>query len=387
MWTFGCPEIVFGEDALSRLDMLAGERAFIVTDANMVKLGLVEKVAERLTAVGMAVQVFDKVEPDPTWQIVQECQDLMLDYQPDWVVGLGGGSSLDAAKAVWFMYEHPDVEPASINPFELFAPATRSQLITIPTTSGTGADVSMGVVLTDTAEYRKLTLISRRLQPQLTIVDPVFVMSLPPHITADTGMDVLSHAIEAYTTPWNNHFTDGLSLKAIELVFDYLPQAYADGQNVEARIAMHNAATIAGIALSNAALALAHSLAHSLGGTFHTPHGRTVGMFLPYTIQFAANGGNTRYGQIANFLKLPAATEAEGAASLVAHLRALQKSIKQPLSIAELGVSHAAFLEVMPRLVENAASDPQTVTTPRTPDDAEFEKLFAYAFEGKDIDF
>lgn len=387
MWTFSCPEIVFGEDALSRLDFITGKKAFIVTDANMVDLGFVAQVQERLQTAGLESELFTEVEPDPALETVIRCQQQMLASEPDWIIGLGGGSPLDAAKAAWFLYERPQVDPAAINPFEIFEPATKARLIAIPTTSGTGADISMGVVLTDKTEQRKLTLIARELQPTIAIVDPVFTVKMPPQTTADTGLDVLTHAVEAYTNPWGNPFTDGMALKALDLVFDYLPRAYASGADMEAREAMHNAASIAGIAFSNAALALAHSLAHALGGVFHTIHGRTVGMFLPYTIQFAANAGGSRYAEIARFLQLPAGSEEIAAGSLVQHIRQLQKAIEQPLSISETGIAQEKLVEAMPFLLTNAMSDPQTVTTPRPPEEAELERLFLYAYEGKTVDF
>lgn len=387
MWTFSSPEIVFGEDALSRLETIQGRRALIVTDSTMVTLGFVAQVTERLQTAGIETTLFAEVEPDPSLQTAPRGRDQAQAYAPDWVIGLGGGSSLDAAKAIWFLYERPDVDVAAINPFEQFAPASKARFIAIPTTSGTGADVSMGIVLTDEAEARKLTLIARELQPTLAIVDPSLVMALPPQLTADTGMDALTHAIEAYTTPWQNPFTDGLALQAMELIFRYLARAHADGSDAEARAGMHTAASLAGLAFSNAALALAHPLAHALGGSFHTPHGRTVGLFLPYTIQFAAVEGGPRYAAIARFLGWPAVDEAAGTAALVQQVQQLLAQLGQPTTLRDLGIDRDALAEAMPILRVNAASDPQILTTPRIPDEAEIERLFWYAYEGKAIDF
>jgi alcohol dehydrogenase class IV len=223
--------------------------------------------------------------------------------------------------------------------------------------------------------------------PNITIVDPALAAGMPPQVTADTGMDVLSHSVEAFACPWHNDFTDGLCLKATQLVFDYLPRAYADGSDTEAREKMHNAATIAGIALSNAAIALAHPLAHALGAAFHLPHGRVVGMFLPYSIEYTANGGGTRYAEIARFLRLPAANEPQGAASLVKALRKLARRVNQPLSIRDMGIDKQALETALPGLVANAAQDPQMLTTQRIPDDEELEQLYRYAYDGKKIDF
>ena len=387
MWTFSSPKVIFGEDALSHLDTLQAQKAFIVTDANMVKLGLVAQIEAHLQAANITSEVYPHIEPDPSIQLVQRCQQAMLDSQPDLIIGLGGGSCLDAAKAAWFLYERPNVDPVAITPFEDFPPSQKAKLIAISTTSGTGADISFGVVLTDEEEMRKITLVSPSLEPDIAIVDPALVMGLPPHITADTGMDVLSHAIESYASPWRTAYTIGLSFQAIELVFQYLPRAYADGQDMEAREAMHNASAIAGMAFSNASLALAHPMAHAMGGVFHTPHGRTVGMFLPYTIQYNAPEVGNLYATIARHLGLPAANDTEGTAHLVKHIRQLQAAIKQPRTIADMGISQDQLEEMMPRLVDNAVADGIMVTTPRMPDEAELARLYMYAFDGKDVDF
>lgn len=387
MWLFHSPQIAFGEDALSRLGQLQGQRAFIVTDANILKLGLVKIVEEHLATAGLVSWSFAEVEPEPSLQTVRRCAALMHEYAPDWIVALGGGSCIDAAKAAWLLYERPDVDPAGINPIETFGVRAKARLIAIPTTSGTGSEATLAVVLTDLEAQRKLALGSRELTPDLAIVDPAMVMSLPPAITADTGLDALTHAVEGYTSAWRNDFSDGLCLKAIELIFTYLPRAYADGADVEAREHMHNAATIAGLGFSNSMTALAHALGHALGAIFKTPHGRAVSLFLPYTIEFTANGGGTRYAEIAYFLKLPARDEKESAASLVAAIRALRRQLNQPATVRELGVPEDQFVEAMPRLIANAESDADLVTSARVPDGDELKRLFEGAYEGHTIDF
>ncbi|MCI0394637.1 MAG: iron-containing alcohol dehydrogenase [Chloroflexi bacterium] len=386
MWQFQSPEIIFGEDALSWLDSLQGRRAYLITDANMVRLGFAQRIQDQLAAAGLESRVFGEVEPDPSIQTVRRATSALLDYEPDVVIGLGGGSCLDAAKAAWFLYERPDVALEEINPFQPFETG-KARLIAIPTTSGTGADATIGVVLTDAEQQRKLVIYARELQPAVTIVDPSLVLGLPPQITADTGMDVLSHSIEAFAGPWHNDFTDGLCLKATELVFTYLPRAYADGSDAEAREHMHNAATMAGVGLSNASIALAHALAHAFGAVFHTPHGRTVGMFLPYSLEYTATGGGTRYAELAAFLRLPAAGEVEGTASLVAAIRALARQVNQPTSIQEMGIDQAAFDQALSQLVAKAAEDPQMLTTLRVPSDDDLAQLFRYAYEGHTVNF
>jgi alcohol dehydrogenase class IV len=387
MWYFSSPRIVFGEDALCHLAELDGRRAFIVTDATMLRLGYVEAVRAQLERAGITSQVFAEVEPDPCLDTVQRCAGEMADAGPDWVIGLGGGSCIDAAKAAWLLYERPDVDLAAINPFEHFGLRAKARLIAIPTTSGTGAEATWAVVLTDGAARRKLALGARELQPDVAIVDPCFAASLPPRATADTGLDALTHAVEGYASTWRNDFSDGLCLKAIQLIFTYLPRAYRDTTDHEAREHLHNAATIAGLGFGNSMTALAHAMGHALGARFHTPHGRAVSLFLPYTVQFTANAGGSRYYEIARFLHLPAGDEAQGAASLVEAIRQLRETLAEPPSLQRLGLDAEAFRQALPEMVANAETDTEIVASPRLPSTLELERLFEYAYRGQAADF
>jgi alcohol dehydrogenase class IV len=385
MWFFNSPEVVYGEGALGYLSEIEGQRAFIVTDQNMVRLGFVEFVAEQLKEAGVEYQTFAEVEPNPTFEMVKQGAAAMGEYGPDWIIGLGGGSCMDAAKAIWVLYERPDMEPAEINPMIPLGLRQKARLITIPTTSGTGAEVTWVVVLTDAEDRRKLVLGSRENMADLAIVDPAFVMALPPQVAADTGMDALTHAIEGYTSSWANDFCDGLCLKAIQLVFDYLPRMVANEQDTEAREKMHNAASIAGLGFGNSMGALAHAMGHPLSPLFGIPHGRAVGLFLPYTIEFTAREAPGRYAEIARFLGLAAASHAEGAASLAEAVRDLARRINQPTSVRELGISREDFEAVLQKMIEDGEND--TVTSSRIPDRDELARLFRYAYEGKSIDF
>jgi alcohol dehydrogenase class IV len=388
MWFFRSPEIAFGEFALDHLATIQGHKALIVTDQNIVELGFAGLVQEKLAGAGIEMAVFAEVESDPSLQTAQRAAREAEAFQPDWVIGLGGGSCMDVAKAAWFLYERPDMDLQSISPFETLGLRAKARLITIPTTSGTGSEVTLGAVLTDTEEKRKVGLGSGELVPDIAIVDPIFTMHLPPQITADTGMDVLTHAIEGYSCTWRNDFSDGLCLKAIRLVFDYLPRAYQKGaDDPAAREKMHNAATIAGLGFGNSLASLAHALGHALGSAFHTPHGRAVGLFLPYTVEFVANGGEGCYGEIARFLGLPATTDEESAASLAAAIRALMQKVDLPASVRELNISEDAYNQAMPLLIDNTETDTQMVSSCRVPDTHEVEQLFRYAYEGKRIDF
>jgi alcohol dehydrogenase class IV len=387
MWFFNSPKIIFGEDALSWLGQFPGRKAYIVTDRNIEALGFVGLAKNLLASKGVEIQVFDDVEPDPCLQTVKRCAERMNQFSPDWVIGFGGGSSLDVAKAAWFLYERPDIELEAINPMEEFGLRAKARFLTISTTSGTGAEVSWGFALANPAEQCKVVRVSPELVPDIAIVDPKLVMGLSPQMTADTGMDVLTHAIEGYVNSFNNDFADGLCLKAIQLVFDYLPRAYKNGSDANAREHMHNAATIAGLGFSNTAIILGHALGHALSGIFHTIHGRTVGMFLPFTIEYIGRTAGERYTEIAYFLHLPSSSLQEGVSSLVKAVRNLQQELCQPTSIAQLGISEDAFKDALPHLVENVMGAPELVATPRIPYGEELERLLYYAYHGTPVDF
>ncbi|HEX9012764.1 MAG TPA: iron-containing alcohol dehydrogenase, partial [Anaerolineaceae bacterium] len=225
MWYFSSPQIVFGEGALAHLETLAGHRYCLVTDATLVRLGLEERVRAALAAAGMEGDVFDRVEPDPSLETVRQGAAFMAGYGPDWIVALGGGSVLDAAKAMWILYECPEVDPASINPIEHYGLRRKARFAAVPTTAGTGSEATWAIVLTDGAERRKLGLGSREAIADVAVLDPELVRGLPPRSTADTGLDALAHALEGFTSTFHNDFTDGLCLNAARLVFEYLPRS------------------------------------------------------------------------------------------------------------------------------------------------------------------
>jgi alcohol dehydrogenase class IV len=388
MWYFVVPEVVFGQDALTRLAELKGKSAFIVTDKNIVSLGFIDKVKEQLAQAGMKTSVFDEVEPDPSLQTVKKGTALMRQYKPDWVVAVGGGSVMDAAKAMRVEYERPDIKAEEINPFiSDLGLGTKAKLVCIPTTSGTGAEVTFAVVLTDTADQRKLSLINREIVPDIAIVDPELTRAMPPGITANTGMDALTHAVEGFTCTWKNDFTDGLCIRATQLIFQYLPKAVKDGNDMEARERMHNAACIAGIGFINSLAALAHATGHSLGAVFHTPHGRAVGLFLPYTIEFIGDAREELWAEIAYALKLNIPKGKKAAPVLAQAIRNLAKSIKEPLSMKELGIPLDKFNSSMQKLIDNTMADGSLIVSARVPTEEETEKFFRYAYEGKSIDF
>jgi alcohol dehydrogenase class IV len=388
MWYFVVPDVVFGQDALSHLAELKGKSAFIVTDKNIVNLGLVDKVKEQLAQAEIQATVFDEVEPDPSLQIIQSGVAMMNQHRPDLVIGVGGGSVMDAAKAMRVQYEKPDIKPEEINPFiSNLGLGAKCKLVCIPTTSGTGAEATFAIVLTDAGDQRKLSLINREVVPNIAIVDPEMARAMPPQITADTGMDVLTHAIEGYTCTWKNDFADGLCIKAIQLVFQDLQRAVEDGNDMEARERMHNAACMAGIGFTNSLTAMAHATGHSLGAVFHTPHGRAVGLFLPYTIEYIGDAREELWAEIAYAIRLEVPKGKKAATILTQAIRELASSINQPLSIKETGISLDSFNKATEKLIDNIMADGSLIVSARIPNVAETEKFLRYAYDGKNIDF
>ena len=387
MWYFVSPQIVFGEGALDALDELEGRRALIVTDATLVQLGIVEKVLVHLKNARLEVRVFDEVEPDPSVATVLRGAEVARAFEPDWIIGLGGGSPMDAAKAIWILYERPDLHPAEINPFVRLGLRQKARLITIPTTSGTGAEITWAIVLTDTEEQRKMGLGNRENVADMAIVDPALTVGMPPRLTADTGMDALTHAVEGYTCTWHNDISDGLCIQAARLVFQYLPRAVADGSDMEARERMHNAAAIAGLGFGNAMASMAHAMGHTLGAIFHIPHGRAVGIYLPYTIEFCAREAPERFAELAALTGCSQAGGEEGARALARRIRDLARQIGSPLSVAEAGVEREAHEAQLDKMVDDAFNDTQMVTAVRAPSYDELRQLFQYAYEGREVDF
>lgn len=388
MWFFSSPQIVFGEDALDYLEEIPGERALIVTDPTLHRLGFSVRIAARLRSAGLAVQVFAEVEPEPSLQTVQCGVAVMRTFEPDWIVGLGGGSAMDAAKAMWALYERPDLAAEEISPVYALG-LQRVKMIAIPTTSGTGSEATWATVLTDVEAKRKLALGNRELTPTVAIVDPALTADLPARITADTGLDALTHAVEGYSANFHSDFTDPLCLKAAELVFAYLPRAVANGAaDPEAREKMANAATLAGLGFGNSLVGAAHALGHSFGGVFKVPHGRAVSLFLPYVIEFTANMGLGRYDSLVRYLGLDDGGDfAMSARLLVEKVRTLQQTVGQPTTLAELGITAAMLEEQMDLLCANAISDNSLVASPRLVEWEEIARLFLYAYEGKRVDF
>jgi len=372
----------------------------------MVDLGYVDRIIYHLKKRSntVVVEIFSGVKPDPSLDTVRRGPELLTKSQPDTIIALGGGSAMDAAKGMWLFYEHPDVEFEFLKlkfldirkrTYKFPKLGRKAKLVAIPTTSGSGSEVTAFTVITDKNAEIKYPLADYELTPNVAIIDPEFAYSIPPNLTADTGIDVLTHAIEAYVSIMASDYSDALVLKAIELVFQYLPSAYQNGEDKIAREKMHNASCIAGMAFTNAFLGITHSLAHKIGGEFHIPHGRANGIFLPHVINYNAQQPTKfvsfpkyeyyiapeKYRQIAQFLGLPASTSEEGVNSLISHIRNLMKEINIPFTISELGIDRDEYYSKIPQLAERAFEDQVTITNPRLPLISELEEIFKVAYD------
>ncbi len=390
MWSFSCPFIAYGDNALEYIAQIQGKKAFIVTDKNIVKLGLVKLVTDQMDSVDIKWQIFDEVEPEPSLNTVKKGGVAVGKYQPDWVIGIGGGSCMDAAKAIIILLVRPDLEPDSIIASDTYNFRAKARLMAIPTTSGTGAEATWAIVLTDTKENRKLGLGTTECMPDVAILDPVMVAGMPPQITADTGMDVITHAIEGYVSTWGTSITEGPGLIATRKTLEYLPKTYKNGDDLEARKEMQNAALLGGMSFGNSMAGLGHSTGHALGAMFHVPHGRAVGLFLPYTIEYIINGSEettAKYAEITRFCRIASGSDKECAKALAARIRALAKEIGQPLSVKDYGIDKAKYDESIPGLIDRALNEVMTMTVTRVPGEEDLGKIFRYAYEGKSIDF
>lgn len=402
-------KIYFERDSIEYLhDMRNVERVFIVTDRSMVDLGYVTRVTDQLESRRNKVQVqlFCDVEPDPSIQTVKKGLSLMEAFRPDTIIAIGGGSSMDAAKGMWLFYEQPDVNFDDLKQkfmdirkraFRYPELGKKSKLVCIPTTSGTGSEVTPFAVITDKEEGKKYPLTDYSLTPTVAIVDPALTMSLPASITADTGMDVLTHATEAYVSTLANDFTDGLALQAIKMVFEYLPRAVSNGKNdPEAREKMHNAATLAGMAFANAFLGVNHSLAHKIGAEYHVPHGRANAILMPHVIRY--NGqkpekpgiwpkynyykADIKYQELARMLGLNCSTVAEGVESYAVACGNLGKEVGIKMSFKDQGIDEKIWNANLEKIAYLAYEDQCSPANPRVPMVTEMIEVLKEAYKG-----
>ena len=386
-------------------------RAFIVTDEGMVKLGYVDKILYHLRNRREYVhsEIFSDVEPDPSFATIKRGIAQMNEFKPDVIIALGGGSAIDAAKGMWLFYEHPDSDVEGMKlkfmdirkrTYKFPKLGEKTQLVAIPTTSGTGSEVTSFAVISDKEKNKKYPLADYELTPNVAIVDPDLVMSLPKSITADTGMDVLTHALEAYVSNMASDYTDGLAEKAVELVFKNLRESYNNGDNKVAREKMHNASTIAGMAFTNAFLGVCHSMAHKIGAQFHLPHGRINAILLPYVVKY--NGvrnpskfvsfpkyeyyiADRKYADISRRMNFPAYTDEEGVYSLIREIRQLNDDLNIPRSFKDAGIDEAEFMAKIDEIADMAFEDQCTTANPRVPLVSEIKQMLLDSYYGAEL--
>jgi alcohol dehydrogenase class IV len=388
MWWFISPAIVFGNDALEYLRTVKGTRALIVTDQQIQRLGFVDEVAKYLGETGKQIKLFDRVESEPSLENVSAGAQVANDFKPDLIVALGGGSCIDAAKAIWISYERPDLRLEEVSALTELGLRKKAHLVAIPTTSGTGSDATWVAVITDKAERLKLDYItSRELVPDVSILDPRFFAKMPKVIIAQTGLDALTQGIEAYVTTWRTDFSDALSMKVVQLAFKYLERSYKDPNDLEAREKMHNAGSMSGLAFSNSHLGMAHSMGHALGATYHMAHGLSVALSNLYVMQYSRSVVAERYAEIARVFGITVPDPKEATAELIASLAALMKRLDQPTTLAEFGIKREDLLRDMKPLIEKTNMSACTFVAPRIPSSEEMEKLYLCAFEGSKVDF
>lgn len=347
-------DIIHGMDALQYLSGLKGTRACIVTDPTMIELNMVNKVTLLLEEKGIEYEVFSEVEPDPSFDIVYKGLGHILEYKPSILIALGGGSAIDAAKAIMYFCMKMKENLTGIETVK------KPFFVSIPTTSGTGSEVTAYSVITDKEKQKKYPIVDEVMVPDVAILDPSFTSSIPAAITADTGIDVLTHCLEAYVAKDASDFTDALVEKSVAFVFEYLLQAYEAGSHIEAREKMHNASCMAGIAFNNAGLGINHSLAHSLGSYFKIPHGRSNALLLPYIMTFNSKGDarvKQKYAQLARKIGFPASTEDQGVLSLIQGIKVLKEAMSLPQKIQDLGIQQEEFSQVVEEMAQVALQD------------------------------
>lgn len=383
-------DLYHGKGSLEALKSLSGKRAIVVVGGgSMKRFGFLGRVESYLKEAGMQVELFEGVEPDPSVETVLRGAEAMRKFQPDWIVSIGGGSPIDAAKAMWAFYEYPDVTFESLCiPFNFPLLRNKARFCAIPSTSGTATEVTAFSVITDYAKGVKYPLADFNITPDVAIVDPDLAETMPKKLTAHTGMDAMTHAVEAYVSTLHCDYTDPLALHAIKMVSEYLIPSY--NGDMAARASMHNAQCLAGMAFSNALLGIVHSMAHKTGAAFsggHIVHGCANAMYLPKVIQYNAKdpAAAKRYGEIAAHLGLAPTADA-----LVAHLRAMNKALDIPDCIRDYEggiIDEKEFLEKLPRVAELAVGDACTGSNPRAITPAVMEQLLKACFYDTTVDF
>ncbi len=383
-------DLYHGKGSLEALKSLKGKKAIVVVGGgSMKRFGFLDKVEAYLREAGMEVQLFEGVEPDPSVDTVMRGAEAMRKFEPDWIVSIGGGSPIDAAKAMWTFYEYPDTTFDSLCiPFNFPTLRTKAKFCAIPSTSGTATEVTAFSVITDYKKGVKYPLADFNITPDVAIVDPDLAETMPKKLTANTGMDAMTHAIEAYVSTLHCDYTDPLAIHAIRMIGEFLIPSY--NGDMEARDRMHNAQCLAGMAFSNALLGIVHSMAHKTGAAYsggHIVHGAANAMYLPKVIKYNAKDPEAakRYGEIAKCLGLEPTTDA-----LIQHIRQMNEKLGIASCIRDYEggiIDEKEFLEKLPKVAELAVGDACTGSNPRAITPAEMEKLLKACYYDTDVDF
>lgn len=388
-------DLYHGKGTLAELKNLVGKKAIVVVGGgSMRRFGFLDQAVNYLKEAGMEVELFENVEPDPSVETVKRGAEAMLKFQPDWIVAMGGGSPIDAAKAMWALYEYPETTFEDlITPFSFPTLRQKAKFCAIPSTSGTATEVTAFSVITDYEKGIKYPLADFNITPDVAIVDPVLAETMPKKLTAHTGMDAITHAIEAYVSTLNSDYTDPLALHAIKMVHEFLKPSF-DG-DMEARDRMHNAQCLAGMAFSNALLGIVHSMAHKTGAAYtggHIVHGCANAMYLPKVIKFNSKNAVAakRYADIAKFIDLKGNTTEELVDALIAEIKAMNVAVEIPTCIKNYEggiIDEKEFNEKLSKVAELAISDACTGSNPRIPTKEEMEKLLHACYYDEEIDF
>jgi alcohol dehydrogenase class IV len=394
---FNTPKVIMGSNVFpeglvigpSTVDFLGSrcvrKQAFIVTDEFSERF--TPKIVRVLEAGGFETEVWAKALPEAPLDSVRACGEAMTGFEPDLIMAVGGGSVIDTAKGAWIFYERPEITDLTlVTPLELLGLRKKAVFAGVPTTSGTGSECTTAAVIHDEENHRKIPIANDDLMPDFAILVPEFTMSMPPALTAGTGLDVLAHSMDAVMSAASNEVTDAMSLSAIKMAFRYLPRAYRNGKDREARSRMLLAASLAGIGFGNAGTALTHSFGHTAGSIFNIHHGLAVGLFIPYVFQFYRDISN-KYLEICDILEVGGDTPEERFDGLIERVRTLFQGLDVPLCLKDLGIKKAAFDENMEKMVVYTFEDIDTIFSPRPITSAQCEKIFRCAFEGMDVNF
>ena len=374
----GGEQIMFGQGCLEHIKTLKGKRAVVVTGgSSMKKSGILQKVVDYLAEAGIESRIFSGVEPDPSFSTVKKGAEAMLEFNPDIIIGLGGGSAMDAAKAMWVFYEHPELKSIQdiLPPNTLPKMRQKAILVCIPSTSGTASEVSRSFVITDDETHTKIGYGNMELVPDIAISDPEVTLTMPPGITAETGMDAMTHAVEALVSRRANYVSDILVRAAIKDIVEYLPKAYREGSNIEYREKMINASMIAGLAFTNVSLGIVHSMAHTLGSVFGISHGLADAVLLPYVMKFNSQDEKAKntYDDAAKVV---------GADNLIDVVEKLNSSVGIPEALKELIPDRDAYYAKLDVMADMALRDGCTKTNPIIPTTEQLKELFIKAYNG-----